>query len=69
MTLKIFTDTGAPAPRKVKWFSEKSVIGVAEFDTIENACEAMVLANNTEFDWSRMEYQFCMKLIFSPEAN
>jgi len=65
----LFTDTGAPAPKKVKWFSEKSVIGVAEFDTIENACEAMVLANNTEFDWSRMEYQFCMKLIFSPEAN
>ena len=68
----LFTDRGAPAPNKVKWFpakSEKSVSGLAEFDSVQEACEAIVIVNHTEIEGSNKKYPYCMKLCFSPATH
>jgi len=64
----LFTDRGAPAPIKTKWFpakSEKSVSGLVEFDSTQEACEAIVIVNHTEIEGSNKKYPYCMKLCFS----
>jgi len=68
----MFTDRGAPAPNKVKWFpakSEKSVSGLCEFDSVQEACEAIALVNHTEIEGSNKKYPYCMKLCFSPATH
>jgi len=68
----LFTDRGAPAPNKIKWFpakSEKSVSGLAEFDNVQEACEAIALVNHTEIEGSNKKYPYCMKLCFSPATH
>jgi len=48
----IFGEVGAPAPTTIKWFeakpNAKTLTGLLKFDTIEEACEALVLANHTQ---------------------
>merc|ERR1719481_1202647 len=44
-----FTDSDAPAPKKIKWFPMKgtrSVSGLCEFDSVQEACEALVIVNH-----------------------
>lgn len=68
----LFTDRGAPAPNKVKWFpakSEKSVSGLCDFDSVQEACEAIALVNHTEIEGSNKKYPYCMKLCFSPATH
>lgn len=68
----LFTDRGAPAPNKIKWFpakSEKSVSGLTEFDSVQEACEAIALVNHTEIEGSNKKYPYCMKLCFSPATH
>ena len=68
----IFTDRGAPAPNKVKWFpakSDKSVSGLVEFDSVQEACESLVMINHTEIEGTNKKYPYCMKLCFSPATH
>merc|ERR1719450_162830 len=68
----LFTDRGAPAPNKVKWFpakSDKSVSGLVEFDSTQEACEALVIVNHTEIEGTNKKYPYCMKLCFSPATH
>jgi len=68
----LFTEKGAPAPNKIKWFpakSEKSVSGLTEFDNVQEACEAIALVNHTEIEGSNKKYPYCMKLCFSPATH
>lgn|ERR1719369_2558820 len=67
----LFTDNGAPAPIKMKWFpskSEKSCLGLLEFESVEDALEAMVIANHVEVDGAGVSQKFPyeIKLCFSP---
>lgn len=67
-----FTDRGAPAPEKIKWFpakSEKSVSGLCEFDSVQEACEALVIVNHTMIEGTNKKYPYCMKLCFSPATH
>merc|ERR1719228_1214078 len=69
---EIFTSAGATAPTKIKWFpakSEKSVSGLCEFDSTQEACEALVLANHTEIEGTNKKYPYSMKLCFSPATH
>ena len=50
--MDIFCDANAPFPTKVTWFDLKSsrgasATGLVEFETVEEATEALVLVNNT----------------------
>ena len=57
----IFTDRGAPAPNKVKWFpakSDKSVSGLVEFDSVQEACESLVMINHTEIEGTNKKYPY-----------
>ena len=52
------------------WFesrSEKTFTGLVEFDTCEDACEALVIANNTEVENEDADDKrpYIMKLCFS----
>jgi len=68
----IFTDNGAPRPTRMKWFParsehEKSCLGLLEFDSIEESCEAMALVNHVEISVYEMKLSvYEMKLCFSP---
>jgi len=69
---EIFTSAGATAPTKIKWFpakSEKSASGLCEFDSTQEACEALVLANHTEIEGTNKKYPYSMKLCFSPATH
>ena len=62
----IFTDAGAPGPTRIKWFpgsSERSSSGLVEFDSIQEACEALVTCNHAKIDGDKFPY--IMKLCFS----
>ena len=68
--MDVFTDLHAPFPTGVKWFesrSAKTFTGLVEFDTCEEACEALVIANNTEIDSEDTDEKrpYIMKLCFS----
>eukprot|EP00092_Neocalanus_flemingeri_P010421 GFUD01011232.1.p1 GENE.GFUD01011232.1~~GFUD01011232.1.p1 ORF type:complete len:406 (-),score=119.29 GFUD01011232.1:484-1701(-) len=68
--MDIFTNLHAPFPAGVTWFESKSAkvfTGLAEFDTREEACEALVMVNNTEIDSgdSDEERPYIMKLAFN----
>jgi heterogeneous nuclear ribonucleoprotein L len=67
----LFTDNGAPRPARMKWFpakSEKSCLGLLEFDSIEESCEAMALVNHVEISGAKVTQKFPyeIKLCFSP---
>jgi len=67
----LFTDNGAPRPARMKWFpakSEKSCLGLLEFDSTEESCEAMALVNHTEIEGAKVSQKFPyeIKLCFSP---
>ena len=69
---QLFTDKGAANPNKVKWFpakSEKSVSGLVEFDSVQEAVEALALVNHTEIEGTNKKYPYCMKLCFSPATH
>jgi heterogeneous nuclear ribonucleoprotein L len=69
---ELFTQTGSSAPNKIKWFpakSDKSVSGLCEFDSVQEACEALVLANHIEIEGTNKKYPYCMKLCFSPATH
>ena len=68
--MDVFSDLDAPFPTSVTWFeskSEKSATGLVEFDSIEDACEALVIANNTEVENEDIESSrpYIMKLCFA----
>ena len=70
--MDIFCDANAPFPTKVTWFDIKplrgaSTTGLVEFETVEEATEALVIVNNTEIN--NMEKKsarpYIMKLCFA----
>jgi len=63
---KIFTENGLPSPVRIKWFpggSERSGSGLVEFDSIQEACEALVICNHHKIEGDKFPY--IMKLCFS----
>merc|ERR1719439_289447 len=51
--IDVFAEQHAPCPTRVKWFeskSAKSANGLAEFDTVEDSVEALVMVNNTKVE-------------------
>merc|ERR1719416_48617 len=67
-----YSSRGAPPPAKIKWFpakSDKSVSGLCEFDSPQEACEALVLVNHMEIEGTNKKYPYCMKLCFSPATH
>ena len=68
---RVFTDAGASAPTRIKWFSRggKAASGVAEFATVEAAAEALVLCNHTQVEGNKgSRFPYVMKLCFSEGA-
>lgn len=64
--------SAAPPPNRVKFFpakSEKSVSGLVEFDSVQEACEAIAIVNHTEIPGTNKKYPYCMKLCFSPATH
>lgn len=62
----VFTDNGAPSPTRIKWFpssSERSCSGIVEFDSTQEACEALVICNHHKIEGEKFPY--IMKLCFS----
>ena len=62
----IFTDNGAPSPTRIKWFpsnNERSASGLVEFDSTQEACEALVICNHQKIEGDKFPY--IMKLCFS----
>lgn len=63
-----FEDAGAKSPTKVKQFpskSEKSSTGLVEFDTKEEAIEALICANHHEIPNPGRKYPYTLKLVFN----
>lgn len=66
--MDIFTEANAPFPVKITWFETKSgkaATGLVEFETVEEACEAVVIVNNTEIEAENAGRPFIMKLCFA----
>jgi heterogeneous nuclear ribonucleoprotein L len=64
----VFAGKEAPLPARIKWFpsaSEKSASGNAEFDSVQEAAEALVLCNHAQIDGHKVKYPYTMKLCFS----
>jgi len=69
---ELFADQHAPCPTKIKWFeakSAKSASGLAEFDTVEESIEALVMVNNTKVECEDEGRPYDMKLCFSRANN
>ena len=67
----IFTENQAPCPSRIKWLpskSEKSCLGLLEFDSEESAVEAIINVNHVEIDGAIavQKYPYEIKLCFSP---
>lgn len=68
----VFAELHAPCPSRVKWFeakSAKSASGLAEFDTVEEAVEALVMVNNSKVECEDEGRPYDMKLCFSRANN
>lgn len=79
----LFTEVGAPYPTRIKWLEarpgSKSVTGLVEFETVSEACEALVLVNHAKVhrssgggggrDGDQASGYFEMKLCFSKANN
>lgn len=69
--MDIFCDANAPFPTKVTWFDLKSLrgssaTGLIEFETVEEATEALVIVNNTEIEGTEENARpYTMKLCFA----
>ena len=67
--MDIFSEANAPFPTKVSWFESKSnratVTGLIQFESVEEACEALILANNTEIESESSSRPYIMKLCFA----
>ena len=70
--MDIFSDANAPFPAKVTWFDLKSsrglsATGLVEFETVEEAIEALVIVNNTEIEATQnvSTRPYVMKLCFA----
>ena len=71
--MDIFCDANAPFPTKVTWFDLKSsrgasATGLVEFETVEEATEALVLVNNTgieDMEEGTSNRPYIMKLCFA----
>jgi len=64
----VFTSKEAPVPARIKWFpsaSDKSASGNAEFDSVQEAAEALVLCNHAQIEGSNYKFPYTMKLCFS----
>jgi len=62
----VFTDQGAPCPTRIKWFpgnNDRSASGLCEFDSTQEACEALVICNHMKIEGDKFPY--IMKLCFS----
>ncbi|KAF6775369.1 hypothetical protein AHF37_05034 [Paragonimus kellicotti] len=68
---RVFTDSGAVCPPRVVLFSaktgQKTSLGLAEWDTLSEALEALVLANQRPIYISGIVHPFHLKLAFSPK--
>lgn len=70
--MDVFAEQHAPCPTRVKWFeakSAKSASGLAEFDTVEDSVEALVMVNNTKVECEDEGRPYDMKLCFSRANN
>ena len=70
----LFTEVGAAYPARLKWFEaksgSKSVTGLVEFETVAEACEALVLVNHAKVNKSsELATHYEMKLCFSKATN
>jgi heterogeneous nuclear ribonucleoprotein L len=72
----LFTEVGAAYPARIKWFEpkssgSKSVTGLVEFETVSEACEALVLVNHAKVNKGSSEQagHYEMKLCFSKASN
>ena len=45
--------------------SSKAATGLVEFETVEEACEAVVMVNNTEIETEKQARPYIMKLCFA----
>lgn len=67
--MDIFSEANAPFPTKLTWFDNKSsratVTGLVQFETVDEACEALVIVNNTEIDSESSSRPYIMKLCFA----
>ena len=66
--MDLFTEAGAPCPTRIKWFegkSAKSSSGIMEFDTAEEATEALIIVNNVKMDIGEVGRPYDVKLCFS----
>uniref|UniRef100_A0A914WAZ2 RRM domain-containing protein n=1 Tax=Plectus sambesii TaxID=2011161 RepID=A0A914WAZ2_9BILA len=64
----MFTDRHAPEPRTVTIFpqkSDRSSAGVCEFDTTEEATDALVICNHTPVDSPVGKAPYIVKLAFA----
>lgn len=66
----IFTSASANAPTNIKWFppvNEESscLTGLCEFDSVQEACEALILSNHTKIEATNKKNPYNMKLCFS----
>jgi len=66
----LFGNNNAPLPSRIKWFpskTEKSCLGLLEFNSVEDALEAMVVVNHVEIETAvSQKYPYEIKLCFSP---
>ena len=67
----VFTTQDAPRPSRIKWMASKTEnvgLGLLEFDTVEDAVEALVICNHLELEGNSRgdkRQKFDMKLCFS----
>ena len=67
--LALFTENGAAEPVKVKWLphkSDRSASGLVDFETVDEAGEALALVNHLKIDGEDSKRPYDMKLCFSP---
>ena len=68
----IFSSRDAPLPARVKWLpgkSERSASGLLEFESVDEACEAMAICNHAQVEGSNEKRPYDMKLCFSPASH
>ncbi|GAA57625.1 Heteroproteinous nuclear ribonucleoprotein L [Clonorchis sinensis] len=68
---RVFTDSGAVCPPRVVLFNtkagQKTSLGLAEWDTLSEALEALILANQRPIHVAELVHPFHLKLAFSPK--
>jgi len=71
--MDIFTEANAPFPVKITWFDVKSprgaVTGLVAFESVEEACEALIMVNNLELEAENSSRPYSIKLCFARNAS